>query len=504
MTLRLSSLDPNEPRAPKGYGLRIRWRQTLSSGGQILTGKQPARRGPSTSRSEAQEKGSPQDDFSRLPLVEAHDHPVNATYDTTLACNPPTDFRIEANEHPNHGETGITDISASDIATYTRIASVRHLLDHYDKDIASSMPWVDGPDNEWRNVMLSLALKSPSVLLAILALAAQHYSVQTGVAWSNEEGMTSERYRDRSLRLLSQNIKNEFAEHGVAVCRASAAAILATILILCKLEQVQSGSELWRIHWKAAQTIVKRWTSPGCTTAPKDRTSRFLMKEVFVYDVFASSTNFEDDAEHPDYALHDSDYGFFLSWLHLILQITQAERRHYSHSRDGGQGSCLHDVGLIRDRFKHAREQSLTHSKRLPPMARDMMDDLTALIDVYHSVGLVYAFQAFPDGCHTTSTRLALTESAAEMIRRIVNCRAFQHDLLWPLFILGTESREQLHLQSFVEARLLEVMGATGFGNGYAALEFLRKFWQTEPSSVPNWMRFARLQSQRGFRFLVI
>jgi len=48
------------------------------------------------------------------------------------------------------------------------------------------------------------------------------------------------------------------------------------------------------------------------------------------------------------------------------------------------------------------------------------------------------------------------------------------------------------------------VMKSTNFANCRPALEFLQRFWRSDPKLVSNWMQFAREESTRGQHFLVI
>ena len=78
---------------------------------------------------------------------------------------------------------------------------LRPLCLHY---VFTPMPWVDGPNNPWRNLMIPLALKSQSLLLALLALSDEHYPSQLGPDWPVHNGFSSNTYRDRSLQVLAR------------------------------------------------------------------------------------------------------------------------------------------------------------------------------------------------------------------------------------------------------------------------------------------------------------
>lgn len=400
-----------------------------------------------------------------------------------------------------------TSLSSSDFEQLSdRISNlmldpqVRELLNHYDKEVASVFPWVDGPTNGWRTVMLPLAMKSLSLLYAILALAAEHYSV------TSHDNIDSSHYRDKSLRLLSQNLREEMAEEPYANRKDPACATLATILILCNLEMIRSDNEQWTIHWRAVRTITSRWTSPHSSISPLNANFRFLIKEAFVYDTFASSTTFHEGDSIPGSVLTEEDKNIFSDWLEIIQDVTQAERNFHDNPRPSEATINLRDPGVLRHRFEFARQRSLYYSQgvEFSSGSSNLRNDLATLIDIFHYAGILYSFQALLDPAQSASARRDLVNITISAIGQIEECNAFQHDFVWPLFIIGGESRGSRALQQFVDSRVQEAMQSTGFSNCEPSLQFLRRYWESAPEQALNWLQFARQEAKRGFTFLVI
>ncbi|KAI1628746.1 fungal-specific transcription factor domain-containing protein [Exophiala viscosa] len=504
MSLRLSSLDPNEPRAARdcrtcsrrrvkcdrsletcrkcalkglpcpGYGLRIQWGQGVASRGK-LTGK-------------------------AIPVLEA----APAKYQTernTATSTSSTPYNFAMSPDTIHNKFGLNlDLALFHPPDYVESNAFRDLIHYYDHVVAAVMPWVDGPDNAWRTIMLPLAMESEALLLAILALSAEHYSSKTGSTLTGEHGPLSAHYRERSLQLLAQNLRTELAENQKAH-QGPACAMLATILVLCNVEMIHCDSAVWPVHWKAARMITRRWTSSHHPRPTLDSGFRFLIKEAFVYDVFGSTTTFDGEEQIPCSVLDGEDTQLFTQWLQLVQEVTIVERRR--HAAMPADQYQLHSADMIQlqKRFKEATESSLLISQSLG--FEGLQSDIATLLVLYQQAGLLYSYQAL----HRKDSALArkdCVESVVDSIRLIQNLDSFQHDLVWPLFLVGTESRNNPSRQKFAESAMLEAMRSTAYSNCRLALEFLRHFWTTDELVVVDWIQFCRQESQKGLSFVVI
>ena len=231
---------------------------------------------------------------------------------------------------------------------------------------------------------------------------------------------------------------------------------------------------------------------------------KFLIKEAFVYDVFGSSTTFDNEDQIPSSVLTDEDPQLFSQWLQLVQEVTIVERRR--HANVPVDQYLLHsaDMRLLQHRFNEATNSSLLISQDLDFGTQGLQSDLATLLGLYQQAGLLYSYQALLGSKNSAVARDGCVESVVNSVRLIQNLDAFQHDLVWPLFLVGTESRNNHSRQKFVEFGLLEAMRSTAFSNCRPALEFLRRFWTTDELVVTDWVQFGRQESQRGLNFLVI
>lgn len=281
-------------------------------------------------------------------------------------------------------------------------------------------------------------------------------------------------------------------------------AMLATILILCNLEMIRSESSVWSVHWKAARTITRRWTTPHHSSSLLDPTCQLLIKEAFAYDAFASSTTFDNDDQIPGSVLNESNEDVFIEWMRIVQEVTTSERYRHNSSKMGNPCTPPTDMATLERRFEFARQRTLHFEKSMNFGSPELHRDFGILVDIFHFAGLLYSFRALLDTASISAVMQQLVQNTIQRINQIEVRSAFQHDFVWPLFIIGTESRDSVELQGFVESRLLEAMNSTGFSNCYPALQFLQRFWGTLPSTAVDWLQFARQESARGFTFLVL
>jgi hypothetical protein len=87
------------------------------------------------------------------------------------------------------------------------------------------------------------------------------------------------------------------------------------------------------------------------------------------------------------------------------------------------------------------------------------------------------------------------------------NKPTFAQDLVWPLFIAGTEATQRGE-QEMVIAKLQQAMSETGFSNCQHAVEFLNALWQRwdcdkVQENELDWISFAREWTGQGKTFLV-
>jgi hypothetical protein len=377
---------------------------------------------------------------------------------------------------------------------------VRRLIHHYDHHVATTFVWIDTPENRWRNDVLPLAQESPSLLFAILALSSANLHSKLPSQQPSSTATSTEfvRYRDRSLQLLSQQLQDEVqAQSGKSV-----PLILATMLVLCNLEMVHPDSTVWRVHLQASRTVIQRWLSSASSMDSLDATSRYIVTQFSMVNVFASTTCFNAVEEIPRIELAEKDPAIFIDYLETIHDITVEERRRAALHGSSVPLSTV-DLKAFEARLENARNLTRSLSRGLYLSTEQLKRDFDRVVDIYHNAGLIYAYQALARPVFGAVRIPPLLEKLTCDLTLTSASGRFAQDLAWPLFIAGTACRHHEDAQNFIERWMLESMKSTGFSNCQEALKFLQVFWSSTVED-DNWIGFARNYAKQGNEFIVL
>ncbi|KAK4507161.1 hypothetical protein PRZ48_000895 [Zasmidium cellare] len=420
---------------------------------------------------------------------------------SALACPPSLNSQLALN---NKFATG-QDFNLQTLPSGIDQSSAKGLLRYYDHMVAPMMTWYDGPDNEWRLVILPLAMGSPPLLLAILALSAEHYMCKTGSVWPFPDGTTSATLREQSLRSLAEHLRVEMANNSTAGNDGRVAEILGTIITLCNLEMINPESELWRVHWKAVRTITRRWTTTSLLCHPVDMECRTLVAEAFFYDAMASSTTFEEGEPIPIDVIHPDDLGIMAELMQVVQEITQAERQRHI-GIPAVRSTPLSDLSILQGRLHqyYARDLELLKDMQFPSPSEELRADFNILTDFWHYACILYGMQALMDPQRSRLTRKDYMYRGYECFKRLKHKRLFQQDVVWPLFIIGAEAKDHTDIQDFAQREIVELMDTTGWRNCTKALDFLKQFWTIGATTDGSWIDYARVRALNGFYFLLV
>jgi len=180
----------------------------------------------------------------------------------------------------------------------------------------------------------------------------------------------------------------------------------------------------------------------------------------------------------------------------------------------------LADSGIspsgLRKLFEHARSQTLVVDETYRTSASYDYIHLSRTVNCFYHAGLIYAYRALLkdeilDLDLFIEKQTQITTSKFELFHALgfaeTNKPTFAQDLVWPLFIAGTEATRKGE-QDMVIGKLQQAMSETGFSNCQHALEFLNAFWQQRYldeglKGNSDWMNFAREWTRQGKTFLV-
>jgi hypothetical protein len=199
----------------------------------------------------------------------------------------------------------------------------------------------------------------------------------------------------------------------------------------------------------------------------------------------------------------------FPSFTAFITEVTNAERQQYRCATTGRTMPTV-NVSMWLDRltaaYDIAFEDMSMHQKSLSRISEPLM---TVARSHYHA-NQVYLQQALASRAHGAIIENVKTSQHVKLILQDIEFTLsgavcpFAHDIFWPLFIAGTESRGNEQAQRIVERFYTSAITMTGCWNNDTAFRFLLSFWQTiGHEDIENWIYFGRQCADQYTPFLI-
>lgn len=381
----------------------------------------------------------------------------------------------------------------------------RRLLDHYCDALSVKLPWVDREDNPWRTIVVPAALRSGLLLNAVLCMATEDLAwAASGRAHALQFQQEAERYQTRALQLLSRQLELVIAsEDNRALHSEETIQLLAAVLLLCNLEMRKPESSIWKVHLKAAHTLIQ-----SCFFTNVDSISgmaRFLILKCSSLTAFACMSNFEENpGDLMDYA-SSSDDSEFIPILRILQRITLKNRQRRGVSTLSPTGPTYSSEGCakLREDLIHARRKTSGWVSRMAHVSASVRADLEQVGEMFNLAGLIYGHQALEFSC-------CVSELESWGLQIIDHCGLFHQlplfsqDVLWPLFIAGTTFGGCNMLQEVLATKIQDVAALSGHRNALSALAFLQQFWASQAIGRDNWINLAADWTQRGSDFIII
>lgn len=202
-----------------------------------------------------------------------------------------------------------------------------------------------------------------------------------------------------------------------------------------------------------------------------------------------------------DTVISDSNT-IFIEYTRVIHCITEAVR-----CRLADPSSSAIDVNGLCAALERAKQRTLVISRGLTfcsPYARRQFDHL---VGIFHQSGLIYCYRI-----PVTHGSSAVIDSNVREARNLLfehlhslnDVMLFAQDLVWPLFIAGTESCGCPADQAWIKKKMEEVMQASGYLDRQRVLTFLTAFWILGQEKEVRWIEVARDWARNGNSFLVL
>ncbi|KAJ9607101.1 hypothetical protein H2200_008173 [Cladophialophora chaetospira] len=431
------------------------------------------------------------------------DKPTKATNSSSKVSTSPTSVRSSGTEDTPR-PASVTDPFEQTFPDFPDPSTRSRLIDHYDTQIAGLMVWIDSEKNEYRRLVVPLAGQQPVLLLAILAISAQHLAVTT-----RQETSFPARARDAAVTMISQQIQQVTGklaagfDLGSQIDPDTAVWMLASMLTLANYEmsETETGAAAADSHRQAARTLVNALAT---TNRENNMLFDFLRNQLAIYDILACTTIFgpmstvEVILPAPDHS--NLIFSEFLSLLHRVT-IWSRQR----HERETSGSFSVADIPIsssdARSGFEQARGSTLMAAGLLGLPRDARRRDFIRIVDVYHHAALLYTYRVLFGG---QVEQIEVDASALilfERLNQLEEKSTCMQNLPWPAFVAGTECRDNPERQAFVAKLYADIAQDMGFKYYLGILDFLQDLWA---SRVTNWTEMARSYEANGKKIVAV
>lgn len=368
------------------------------------------------------------------------------------------------------------------------------LIYHYQQNVAGKLAWVDGPGNPWRQVIIPLAWTCPTVFHAVLSLSSEDLAHRYGDYHQRRFDLqcTSLHFRNQALSMLANHlgsIREKSALTSGNECISEARSALASTLILYNVELIGAEDVKWRMHLKGAR-VINQWLEQSFSqVASIGEIDKFLLYEHYYSSVFADLTTFDNTNEPPKDSLQRmGDVAIFGDFVRVIQLVTKLERSKYDQSIP--IDPCQFQD--ILQAVEMAKDSMITFGEQFYFWSHQARQDFQHLVFVFYHAIQVYTYRAISDDQLADRHIQASRDSILQHLDHLSDKRNFAHDLVWPLFILGTEGREDEKIQNMVSMEMEAVMKISGVLDRRKVLSFLQHYWSVDLERGVTWIQFMR------------
>ncbi|KAI1620018.1 fungal-specific transcription factor domain-containing protein [Exophiala viscosa] len=474
-----------------GYpsGILLRWTNVVASKGRPKSPRSVQQSCKESTPSPTRQSSSPDD-----PVEDDN----GATLQAPVSRFVPLEF-----DCPSRPTASPFDLSFSSYSALEGNTAHR-LLHHYSTILSSKLPWIDSFDNPWRSIILPMAMNSPSVMFSVLSMAAEDLTSKLDhVSVPNNFSHDATTYRQKAIELLTCDMTRGMTHRDHSSANPETITMtLAAALILCNLEIRQTHSTTWHLHLRAAHAIIQYWETTSQSRNPMSATNVFLIQKFFSMKVFASMSTFEDTEDILTYGLKDQSNSVFLEFLRIMQDITH-EQRHKPLRGSAETHREGHKCQQLQHKLSMARQTVLKCNEIVLADSATTKCDLENIVDMFYHAGLIYSHQALVLRCCSD----ALSKWRNEILSKfdlLNEVDRFCQNLVWPLFIAGTQACADGDGQRAIEANIRQTVTLSGHWNGLRVLDFLNELWRSGHPRGLDWIPLAKDWAKKGNGFIVI
>ena len=358
---------------------------------------------------------------------------------------------------------------------------LRHrLVAHYATSMTRLMVWVDSDKNQYRQLVVPLAMSQEALNLAILALAASHLA-----HLPRADVKAYQAASESALTMITVSIRNingtssdtEHIEYESAIAAA---------LVLSNHSLLSFQPSLARTHLDAVRVLVKA-ASLNCTSGSDLHT--FLQNQAAIHDVLNCTTVFNSEdinnAILPDLRNGNILFGKFLQVVHMITIMSLPKRA----------GSGVVSIGELEDELESARTSTLVVAAALntSPHASGHTD-FVQIAQAYHHAGVLYACTRIQQHRGSVVQNYHVSR-LFHVFAKFQDLRTSVHNLAWPIFIAGVCAYPDEERMSVVTELVRIMVKVTHFWHYRSIVRFHQELWTCKHH---DWIVLAQDWERRG------
>lgn len=377
-----------------------------------------------------------------------------------------------------------TEVLSSSAAIANRFSATSlsdALMHHFYEELTPRLTWVDDSNNPWRTLIHPFSHRSSSVRTCLLYLASAHLLTRDGQHQQGELLEVTQHLRGQSLYNLNDGLKDQLQQ---STCgkKGSRTVLLASVLLVCHAELLIPASTEWRVHLQGCRAIVD---ADHARTTNISRVDDFLVQEIADLHVFDGLSAFDGEQANAELLAARTTRPSAWTFTRLLHEVTGEERLLHRGGRVDERS-----VEQWMERFRNAYAAALRISSHDAAYA--------AVANAHFYAGIIYLHQALASG---ESREAHLADWKARLMSNIeATGGRYDHDLFWPLFIIGSEASP--HEQADIVQHINDCIASSGFHCNRPALDFLETFWKHRSSSE-TWIEFARQHRAGRPTFLI-
>ncbi|KAJ6120419.1 fungal-specific transcription factor domain-containing protein [Penicillium sp. IBT 18751x] len=364
-------------------------------------------------------------------------------------------------------------------------------MHHFHHHVSGKLAWVDGPTNPWRQVIIPLAWSSATVLSSVLSLSSEDLAAKFSQDHPRRHQLQrlSLRLRSEALRSLASQISQMRQQNpSTSIKPIQTQSALASTLILYNVELLGAQSGQWRVHLQGARTILQWKEQSFPRAALSDEIDSFLLYEQYFASVFAGLTSFDTPHEAEKDIQHIDDTAVLSDFINIMNRLTRIERLQYNQKYNVDPAL----LETLTQELDEAKIRMVRLSEIFQFQTEDAKQSFLHLVNIFHDASLIYMYQILTDDPAVKERLQLLRDAILRHSHSLSQSGSFANDLVWPLFIAGTECRGDWEKQEIVVRELEVVMQVSWNLDRRKVLSFLREFWALEREGPVTWIQFMR------------